>query len=33
MFDTHKVPEIIRTGEAEGEKILPKLKQALEIYP
>jgi len=31
MFDTHKVPEIIKVGEAEGEKILPKLKQMLEL--
>ena len=30
MFDTFKVPEIIRAGEIEGEKILPKLKQILE---
>jgi len=30
MFDTHKVPEIIRAGEAEGEKIAPRIKQALE---
>jgi len=30
MFDTHKVPEIIKVGEAEGEKILPRLKQMLE---
>jgi len=29
MFDTHKVPEIIKVGEAEGEKLLPKLKQIL----
>lgn len=33
MFDTHKVPEIIRVGEVEGEKILPKLKQMLEMPP
>ena len=32
MFDTHKVPEIIRAGEIEGEKILPKLKLVLEIH-
>ncbi len=30
MFDTHKVPEIIEVGEAEGEKVLPRLKQLLE---
>ena len=30
MFDTHKVPEIIRAGELEGEKILPKIKKMLE---
>jgi len=31
MFDTHKVPEIIEVGEAEGEKILPRLKRMLEM--
>jgi len=31
MFDTHKVPEIIKAGEAEGEKIIPQLKHMLEI--
>jgi len=31
MFDTYKVPEIIKVGEAEGEKLLPRLKQLLEI--
>ena len=31
MFDTHKVPEIIKAGEAEGEKILPQLKHMLEM--
>jgi len=31
MFDTHKVPDIIRAGEAEGEKILPRLKKMLEM--
>jgi len=31
MFDTHKVPEIIRAGEDEGEKILPQLKHMLEM--
>lgn len=30
IFDTHKVPEIIKVGEAEGEKLLPKLKGLLE---
>jgi NTE family protein len=30
MFDTHKVPEIIKAGETEGEKILPQLKYMLE---
>lgn len=30
LFDTHKVPEIIQAGEAEGEKILPQLKHMLE---
>lgn len=30
IFDTHKIPEIIKVGEAEGEKILPRLKQLLE---
>lgn len=29
IFDTHKVPEIIRTGEAEGKKILPELCKLL----
>ena len=29
MFDTHKVPEIIKVGEEEGEKVLPRLKQSL----
>jgi len=31
MFDTHKVPEIIKAGEIEGEKILPELKHVLGI--
>ena len=31
MFDTYRVPEIIKVGEAEGEKMLPKLKQMLEM--
>jgi NTE family protein len=31
MFDTHKVPEIIKVGESEGEKLLPKLNQILEV--
>lgn len=31
MFDTHKVPEIIKAGEVEGEKIIPQLKHMLEI--
>jgi len=31
MFDIHKVPEIIRVGEKEGEKLLPRLKELLEI--
>ena len=31
MFDTHKVPDIIKAGEEEGEKILPRLKQMLEM--
>ncbi len=31
MFDTHKIPEIIKVGEAEGEKLLPRLKQILEM--
>jgi len=31
MFDTHKVPEIIKAGEAESEKILPQLKHMLEM--
>lgn len=31
MFDTHKVPAIIKAGEAEGEKILPQLKHMLEM--
>ena len=31
LFDTHKVPEIIEVGEAEGEKILPRLKRMLEM--
>ncbi len=30
IFDTHKVPDIIRIGEEEGEKIIPRLKKALE---
>jgi len=30
LFDTHKVPEIIEIGEAEGEKILPQIKRLLE---
>ena len=29
IFDTHKVPEIIRAGEKEGKKILPELKKML----
>ncbi|MBW1801950.1 MAG: patatin-like phospholipase family protein, partial [Deltaproteobacteria bacterium] len=33
MFDTHKVPEIIKAGEAEGEKVLPELKQVLGMSP
>lgn len=33
MFDTHKMPEIIRVGETEAERILPNLKQALEMQP
>jgi NTE family protein len=31
MFDTHMVPEILRVGEAEGEKHLPVLKEMLGI--
>lgn len=31
MFDTYKVPAIIEVGEAEGEKLLPQLKQLLEL--
>jgi NTE family protein len=31
MFDTHQVPKIIQIGEAEGEKLLPRLKQMLEF--
>lgn len=31
MFDTHKVPEIIKAGEIEGEKIMPQLKHMLEM--
>lgn len=31
LFDTHKIPEIIKVGEAEGEKILPELKRMLEL--
>jgi hypothetical protein len=31
MFDTYKVPEIVKVGEAEGEKVLPMLKQMLEM--
>jgi NTE family protein len=31
IFDTHKIPHIIEVGEAEGEKLLPRLKQELEI--
>jgi len=31
MFDTHRVPEIIRVGEKEGEKLLPRLKELQEI--
>ena len=31
MFDTHKVPDIIKVGEAEGEKVMPKLKHMLEM--
>jgi len=30
IFDTHKIPAIIKAGEAEGEKLLPRLKQLLE---
>lgn len=30
LFDTHKMPEIIQAGEAEGNKILPQLKHMLE---
>jgi NTE family protein len=29
MFDTHKVPDIIKVGEEKAEKMLPKLKQVL----
>jgi len=32
MFDTSKVPEIIKVGEKEGEKILPQLKHMLEMH-
>ena len=31
MFDTYKVPAIIEVGEAEGKKLLPQLKQLLEL--
>jgi len=31
MFDTYKVPEIIRAGEEEGKKIIPQLKHMLEM--
>ena len=31
MFDTHKVPDIIKVGETEGEKVLPQLKKMLEV--
>ena len=31
MFDTFKVPAIIEAGESEGEKLLPRLKQILEM--
>ena len=31
MFDTDKVPGIIRAGEMEGETILPKIKRLLEM--
>lgn len=30
MFDTNKVPEIIKAGEEEGKKILPELKKILQ---
>lgn len=30
IFDTNKVPDIIRVGEEEGRKILPELKQLIE---
>lgn len=30
MFDTHRVPEIIKVGEAEGERIMPELKLMME---
>lgn len=33
IFDTHKVPQIIKAGEEEGEKLLPRLKKALEETP
>ena len=29
LFDTHKIPEIIRSGEVEAEKVVPVLKQLL----
>lgn len=32
MFDTHKVPEIIKAGEMEGEKIMPQLKHMMEMH-
>jgi NTE family protein len=31
MFDTHRVPEIIRLGEEEGHKLLPRLRSLLEL--
>ena len=31
MFDTHKIPEIIKAGESEAEKVLPSLYQLLEL--
>ena len=31
MFDTHRVPEIIKLGEEEGKKLLPRLRKSLEL--
>lgn len=33
LFDTEKVPEIIKVGEEEGERLLPELKRMMETRP